>query len=1104
MSLLFQEQLVSIDFNQTKEIFHYKNKLHYHIGKEKGIISRYASNGFKGYEFKTENGLIYFISTLKSKIPKNYDAVFYIDVEKLPNLSLDTIAKCNKKLLKLNLPEPNFIRNSWAGTFNYKKEDVNSNGNKILGLRPPQIGALHAIQAHWSITKNAAIIVMPTGTGKTETMLCLTVAEQLSNVLVIVPSDSLRSQIAGKFKELGILKDEKFGIVSDQALYPVVGILTTAFKSLNQVQEYYKQCNILVATNSILSSCKKNDQRIFDHIINTSTCLVVDEAHHCEATTWDNIALAFVQQKKPVLKFTATPFRNDKKRLKGTSIYNYPLSLAQRDGSFKEINFVPIIEFNDKKVHKQIATRAVDQLRHDLENGYDHVLMARVDDIDMAKEIFEICKQYEEFNPVLIHSQTEKKKDVLERIKSSDQKVRIIVCVNMLGEGFDLPELKICALHVIHKNITTSIQFFGRFTRSSSKKVGTATIIANIGDNKLKDNLLKKLYAKDADWNRILRTSNEGIVENLNKEETFFQKFVEDEIPYKIPLRNITPALSTVVYRVNNINPVWKPEKHKEFFEKRKSQSVFATHQERNLLIIISRSQTTVKWGIIDDLINNIYDLFIVYFNPEQNLLFINSSNNGSLYEELAKKVIGNDIYLINESDIYKSLHEVEQLELFNLGVKPISEESISYTQLFGRNVGEALDDITKETKSSANLFGKGFADGERLTIGCSSKGRVWSRMIKTIPEFCDWCDGIGKKLINPDIDVQNIFQFIAKPVRVPPFPKECKPISIMWNDELYYSETGFFINGHSFHNFKINLDIENSTGSEIRFTISDSSLLSSEYRLQLNDNKNSRGYSYIKTSGSDLVFSFGRNDDLSIQEFFNEFPPIIRFADSSKMYNDIFFEFKYDIQSFREERLETKDWKALGVDITKESQFDKTKTILREDSIQFKLIQELGQDADYKIIFDDDDKDEISDIVGIKYFENDYSKIVFDLYHCKFSKKRIPGARIDDLYTVCGQAQRSFHWKHRVENLIHHLRERENQRLNKDKPSRFCKGGSEELFIVQKMIESGMCTAIFNIYIVQPGVSKKQITNEQLKLLGATDMLLKNTGNNFYVLISS
>lgn len=478
----------------------------------------------------------------------------------------------------------------------------------------------------------------------------------------------------------------------------------------------------------------------------------------------------------------------------------------------------------------------------------------------------------------------------------------------------------------------------------------------------------------------------------------------------------------------------------------------------------------------------------------------INSSNNGSLYENLANLIIGDDINLINESDIYKSLHEVEQLELFNLGVKPISEEAISYTQLFGRNVGEALDEITKNTKSSANLFGKGFNLGERITIGCSSKGRVWSRMVKTIPEFCEWCDTIGEKLNNENIDVKNIFNFIAKPERISILPTGITPISIIWNDEIYFRETEFFINEISFFEYKIYLNIDKTKSNTISFSIKTESL-QTDYELVLDSNKNARGYHYNKIKGNDLFFTYGRNESISIEEFFLKYPPIIRFSDSSKMYNDIFFEFKYDFKSYNTDSIQTNSWE--GVNITNESQYNKTKTSKIIDSIQYYMINELKKDEDYKIIFDDDDKDEISDIVAIKYFEEDYSKVIVDLYHCKYSQKHDSGARLKDLYEVCGQAQRSFHWKHRIENLIHHINSRESQRINKNKPTRFEKGGAEELYLFKRIVESGFSKVIVNINIIQPGVSKSKITNEQLKLLGATEMLLKNTGNNFNVVLS-
>ena len=68
---------------------------------------------------------------------------------------------------------------------------------------------------------------MPTGTGKTETMLAWLVAQRPERVLVVVPSTALRDQIATKFETLGILQLE--GIVDRSALRPRVGRLEGRF-----------------------------------------------------------------------------------------------------------------------------------------------------------------------------------------------------------------------------------------------------------------------------------------------------------------------------------------------------------------------------------------------------------------------------------------------------------------------------------------------------------------------------------------------------------------------------------------------------------------------------------------------------------------------------------------------------------------------------------------------------------------------------------------------------------------------------------------------------------------------------------------------------------
>lgn len=56
-------------------------------------------------------------------------------------------------------------------------------------------------------------------------------------------------------------------------------------------------------------------------------------------------------------------------------------------------------------------------------------------------------------------------------------------------------------------------------------------------------------------------------------------------------------------------------------------------------------------------------------------------------------------------------------------------------------------------------------------------------------------------------------------------------------------------------------------------------------------------------------------------------------------------------------------------------------------------------------MIFDDDGSGEIADIVA--FAEKD-DEIILELYHCKYSNGKTPGGRINDLYEVCGQTEKS------------------------------------------------------------------------------------------------
>ena len=96
----------------------------------------------------------------------------------------------------------------------------------------------------------------------------------------------------------------------------------------------------------------------------------------------------------------------------------------------------------------------------------------------------------------------------------------------MLGEGFDLPELKIAAIHDHHKSVAVTLQFVGRFTRTQSK-LGDATVIANTGIDDI-DRSLAKFYAEDADWNALVEALSSAKIDRQIRRAELFKGFVGD------------------------------------------------------------------------------------------------------------------------------------------------------------------------------------------------------------------------------------------------------------------------------------------------------------------------------------------------------------------------------------------------------------------------------------------------------------------------------------------------------------------------------------------------------------------------------------------------
>jgi superfamily II DNA or RNA helicase len=457
------------------------------------------------------------------------------------------------------------------------------------------MGALFATLAHWTVAaEEAATIAMPTGTGKTETMLALLVNGRLSRVLVVVPNSALREQIANKFLMLGVLK--RAGVVAEDAPLPVVGLVEHRFPDADVAEAFLRSCNVIVATMQAVTGCTEEVRRKISELCSH---LFIDEAHHVKAPTWDAFRRQF--HGKPIVQFTATPFREDGKPIGGRMIYCYPLRRAQEENYFKPIIFRS--DFTHVDPDRRIAETAVDQLRKDRDAELDHLVMARVDTIDRAREVHAIYEEIApEFAPLCIHSEMgeRQKREAIARLRA--RSTRIIVCVDMLGEGFDLPHLKIAALHDIHKSLAITLQFTGRFTRTVSgdgSAIGDATMIANRARPNVREQL-RALYAEDADWNRIIRELAEGKTEEERARSEFQQSF--GALPDEVPIQNVEPKMSAVVFRMAE-GMQWNPEAIDAVFppEERLTKTI-ARSEEHKVIWFVTREAGPVTWGEVNAL----------------------------------------------------------------------------------------------------------------------------------------------------------------------------------------------------------------------------------------------------------------------------------------------------------------------------------------------------------------------------------------------------------------------------------------------------------------------------------------------------------------------
>ncbi|MEO4013814.1 DEAD/DEAH box helicase [Pseudomonas rossensis] len=379
----------------------------------------------------------------------------------------------------------------------------------ILGnskLRTPQIEAYMKAQEHFaSDPEQDALIVLPTGTGKSGLISIVPFGLAKGRVLIITPGLVTKQSIR-KTQEL---LEDNFWINFD-VIFSADDLPVTCEYNSQTLQSSLEQSHIVYSNiqqiHSERNSCltKRVDPEFFDLII-------IDEGHHAPADTWQKTLAHFAKAKK--LFVTGTPFRGDNQEVPGKLIHRTPLSEVMRDRYVKwlrketvnahELYFTlaeepgvklskeQVLELKDIEwVQRSVALSkecSLDVIEQSVRNlnelksaspNVPHKILAVGCSIVHAEDL-RVWYESKNLRAAIVHSYMDQP-DIDAAFRAIDNhQCDVVISVNMLMEGYDHRYLTVLALFRPYRSLNAFAQIVGRVLRAIPAEEITAFEIDN-------------------------------------------------------------------------------------------------------------------------------------------------------------------------------------------------------------------------------------------------------------------------------------------------------------------------------------------------------------------------------------------------------------------------------------------------------------------------------------------------------------------------------------------------------------------------------------------------------------------------------------------------
>ncbi len=966
------------------------------------------------------------------------------------------------------------------------------------GLYKNQVGAIGAALAHFSTRNEPGLITMPTGTGKTAVMIVLSYALRAHKILVITPSQLVREQIANHFREARLLVSK--GVIPGGDTLPRVYELTGIVTDSTEWEAILSEYDVIVGIPGTLNKIENIGETIGASAFDT---IFVDEAHHSRAKSWSNILASFPNTKQILL--TATPFRRDRKDIKARLIYNYPLKQAYEDGLFSHINYVPVNTNNCRSDDDKNAAIAREAERvYQSRNHADHKIIIRTDTKASAERLAAIYSEHTSLNLVYIHSKLADR-TIRNRINQlTNGEIDGVICVDMMGEGYDFPALKIAAIHIPHKSLAITLQFVGRISRTNIAESQVATVVAGEHDFKVES---EQLYKESKDWSIVLPDLHRTRIQETEDEQEFFDSFddlsaaptfLEAESTDEMPIEDddLRPFFHAKLYSVFPINEQECASEDGEDslvdinteldFDGTSALSnpiirhhhVSTTH---HVAIYVVSELTVPKWLNRNDSIKDIQnELFIIHFDRDNSILAICATlKDNELYEHLAVQFLKEGVahQMIPLPLLKRVMSGWVNPKLYNVGMKSRKTKGNgeSYKNILGSLAQEGVLPTDRYSYTRGHSFGGGYDSvlQKDMLIGISTSSKVWGLDEKKVKYLVDWLKDIGRKVGDCEMDkLSSPLSELDCGKVIDTFPDETIFFAD-WDSSQYHKLTsvvfidsdGEVVEEALLCSCSINVTVSDS--SSLTFNISKGGTVASfNYRI-----KPSITFEYLADTPHKIAIKRGANYGSTEQLLFilNSNPINIYYESLNKLTGRVYFEFNKTLVTITDDQLISHNWPS-SVNINKEfyTSADMATNATNNDTRQsiHDYIIELAK-AEFDVVFYDHAALEIADIIGIKE-----GKVKF--YHCKKQDGANPRCTVDDIYEVSGQAVKSVHWSNR-KLLLNQICDRADQNNSSTKIK---KGNLGQIRTLLEAFDNPIIPV--EIVIVQPGLKTRNLTGTQ------------------------